>query len=234
MLPAETLVLVAILPDPRDLEITHVLGWYRIPYCRLPKTIDVEYLVFYRTARLGAEKRAIHYVAPVLGHELTTRAELLWDDPDHPRAGEQYFKPQLGALQPLPRPIPLRTWQRITFLNTTGECLNSAEEINQLIVGSAERELLWTGLRERGSPTEKDYRSASGRAEFDRAVLCRLGDLGITLGDAPAEPPSGGWTGPYLPERTLCEQPLSVLSEIMGTVKNLGGARDEPTALEER
>jgi len=128
-LPAEALVLVAILPDPRDQEIARVMGWYHIPYCRAPKTIDVEYLAFYQTVRFGAEKWAIHYVAPVLGHELTTRAELLWDEPDHPRAG---------------------------------------------------------------------------------------------------------WTELHLPENTLREQPESVLSTIMQAVGNLGGARDEPTALEKR
>ncbi|HJO33899.1 MAG TPA: hypothetical protein QGI62_07195 [Anaerolineales bacterium] len=105
------------------------MSWYRMPYRRAPKTIDVEYLAFYQTVRFGAEKWAIHYVAPVLGHELTTRAELLWDEPDHPRAG---------------------------------------------------------------------------------------------------------WTELHLPENTLREQPESVLSTIMQAVGNLGGARDEPTALEKR
>ncbi len=128
-LPAEALVLVTILPDPRDQEIARVMDWYRMPYRRAPKTIDMEYQAFYQTVRFGAEKWTIHYVAPMLGHELTTRAEPLRDAPDHPRVG---------------------------------------------------------------------------------------------------------WTGLYLPENTLREQPESALSKFMLAVENLGGAQDEPTVLEKR
>src|SRR5687767_5476131 len=70
------LVLVAILKDKRDLEIARVLGWYRIPLKNAPKTVAVDYLAFYQTAKFGDEKWSINYMAPVRGHELTTRAQL--------------------------------------------------------------------------------------------------------------------------------------------------------------
>ena len=50
---------------------------HRIPLKTAPKTVGVDWLAFYQTAKFGAEKWAINYVAPVRGHELTTRAELL-------------------------------------------------------------------------------------------------------------------------------------------------------------
>ncbi|HJN41749.1 MAG TPA: hypothetical protein QF589_06545 [Anaerolineales bacterium] len=46
--------------------------------------------------------------------------------------------------------------------------------------------------------------------------------------------PRAGWTGLHLPENTLREQPESALSKIMQAVENLGGARDELTALKKR
>jgi len=46
----------------------------------------VDRIAFYQTARFGEEKWAIHYTAPVLGHELVTRAELLRTEPGHPRS----------------------------------------------------------------------------------------------------------------------------------------------------
>jgi len=49
-LEADDLVLVAILPKPRDLEIARVLGWYRIPLATAPKTIRVDWIAFYQTA----------------------------------------------------------------------------------------------------------------------------------------------------------------------------------------
>jgi len=85
-----SLVLVCLLPTPRDLEIARLLGWYRIPLRTAPKVIAVDYLAFYQPSSFGEHSGQIELVAPVRGHELTTRAELLKDEVDHPRArGEQ-------------------------------------------------------------------------------------------------------------------------------------------------
>ena len=92
--------------DPRDLEIARLLGWYRIPLRSAPKVIAVDYLAFYQTAAFGDERWCIRYVAPVRGHELATRRELLRDEPDHPHADQEYFKVQLGPLLALPQPVP--------------------------------------------------------------------------------------------------------------------------------
>jgi len=86
-----------------------------------PKVVAVDYLAFYQTSAFGAEdKWRIQYLAPVRGHELTTRRELLRDEPDHPRAGEEYFKIQLGPLERLAQPVLAESWRRITFFYTTG------------------------------------------------------------------------------------------------------------------
>ncbi len=146
---SSSLVLVTFMPSPRDLEMARVLGWYRIPLVTSPKVVAVDYLAFYQPASFGERKWRIEYVAPVLGHELTTRRELLREEIDHPRAGEEYFKIQLGSLMPLPNPIFAKQWKRITFLYTTGEYLLGAETVNDLVVHSDERKLLWRALRER-------------------------------------------------------------------------------------
>jgi hypothetical protein len=62
---------------------------------------------------------------------------------------EEYYKIQVGALEPLEQPILAETWRRITFLYTTGEYLLRARTINDLVVQSGERQLLWQALRER-------------------------------------------------------------------------------------
>ncbi|MGE5123886.1 MAG: hypothetical protein ACM3H7_05165, partial [Acidobacteriaceae bacterium] len=108
-----------------------------------------DYLAFYQTGAFGDEKWRIQYIAPVRGYELTTRAELLKTEPDHPRAREEYYKVQLGALESLRSPVLAETWRRITFLYTTGEYLLRAGTVNELVVNSDERQLLWQALRER-------------------------------------------------------------------------------------
>ena len=151
-MPSPTsLILVAILNDPRDLEIARILGWYRIPLRSAPKVVAVDYLAFYQTSSFGEDRWRIQYLAPVQGHELTTRLELLQDEPHHPHARHEYFKVQLGPLVSLPQPVLAEDWRRITFFYTTGEYLLRACTLRDLVVESDERQLLWQALRERAS-----------------------------------------------------------------------------------
>jgi len=144
------LFLIGMMPTLKDLEIARVLGWYRIPLKSSPKVIDVDYFAFYQGANFGEEHRwQIEYMAEYRGHELTTRGELLRDQPDHPRAKEEYYKVQLGPMVHLENPIMAGAWKRVTFLYTTGEMFNQAKIINDLVVRTEEREVLWKNLRER-------------------------------------------------------------------------------------
>jgi hypothetical protein len=179
-----SLVLVAVVNNPRDLEIARLLGWYRIPLRTAPKVIAVDYLAFYQTGAFGDEKWRIHFVAPVHGHELTTRSELLKTEPDHPRAKEEYYKVQLGALERLARPILAETWRRITFLYTTGEYLLNATTINDLVVQSDERQLLWQALRERASQGYGSHNLFDENFADDvLAVLLGIKEEGESYGD---------------------------------------------------
>lgn len=162
MVPETALILVAVMNSPRDMEIARMLGWYRIPLRNAPKVVDVDYLAFYQTSGFEKEdSNRIQYLAKVNGHELTTRRELLISEQNHPRAHEEYYKIQLGTLIRLPDPILATSWKRITFLYTTGKFLMEARVINDLVIRSDERTVLWRALRERigsnayASPNEK-------------------------------------------------------------------------------
>lgn len=169
-----SLILVAVINQPRDLEIARLLGWYRIPLRSAPKVVAVDYLAFYQTAAFGEGKWQIEWLAPVRGHELTTRADLLHDELGHPRAKEEYFKIQLGPLLQLPRPIPAKKWKRITFFYTTGEYLTSAITIDDLVVRSEERQLLWRSLHERGMQSQVYQAEALPEDALDDALLSLL------------------------------------------------------------
>jgi hypothetical protein len=171
-----SLILVAVMNSPRDLEIARLLGWYRIPLRTAPKVVAVDYLAFYQTSAFGEDNWSIRHLAPVQGHELTTRAELLRDEPDHPHASQEYFKIQLGPLISLSRPILAAGWRRITFFYTTGEYLLHAQTVNDLIVHSEEREVLWQSLRERANQAQ-EYQAGAKQAELvdlDPLVLAAL------------------------------------------------------------
>ncbi len=155
--PADSaLILVAVMPSPRDMEIARLFGWYRIPLRSAPKVVAVDYIAFYQPGSFQESKWIIEYFAPVFGHELTTRLELLNEELDHPHAHEAYYKIQLGQLVRLPFPIAVGTWKRITFFYTTGEYLHNATTVKDLVVRRNERRLLWRALCERALD-EQEY-----------------------------------------------------------------------------
>ncbi|MEN6571753.1 MAG: hypothetical protein ABFD24_07925 [Anaerolineaceae bacterium] len=146
------LILVAVLPSVRDYEIARLLGWYRIPLRMAPKIVAVDMLAFYQPGTFGVDHRwQIEHVAEVKGVELTTRAELLREEADHPRAKEEYYKLSIGPLQKLAAPLPAERWKRITFFYTLGELFNAADDIKDLVVRNEDRAILWNTLRERQS-----------------------------------------------------------------------------------
>jgi len=171
-----SLILVCLLPSPRDLEIARLLGWYRIPLRTAPKVVAVDYLAFYQPSAFGGRGGQIEFVAEGRGHELTTRAELLKDEADHPHAKEEYYKIQIGGLEKLKEPILADKWKRMTFLYTTGEYLLNAKTLNDLVVDGDERQVLWRSLRERAE-NEQLYKTDLPEADIPPEVLLAL--LGI-------------------------------------------------------
>ncbi len=188
MLTPGALILVALVPSPRDMEIARLLGWYRIPLRTSPKVIAVDYLAFYQPGSFGAGAGRIEWIAPVRGHELTTRAELLRDEIDHPRSAEEYYKIQLGPLEQLPRPVVAEKWKRITFLYTTGEYLLKARSLNDLVAQDDERQLLWQSLRERAE-NDTLYQVELPQGELPEDVLIAL--LGIHESSTPFDIQAG-------------------------------------------
>jgi hypothetical protein len=171
-----SLVLVCLLPTPRDLEIARLLGWYRVPLRTAPKVVAVDYLAFYQPSAFGERGGKIEFIAEVRGHELTTRGELLKDEAEHPRAREEYYKIQIGELERLKEPVTADKWKRITFLYTTGEYLLKAKTLNDLVVDGDERQILWHSLRERAE-NEQLYKTDLPEADVPPEVLMAL--LGI-------------------------------------------------------
>ena len=84
------------------------------------------------TKSFGEDRWAVHSYAPVEGHELVTRRDLFPAEPDHPRAGQWYYKLQLGPLEHKLPPIVAHCWRRVTFIVTSGDRFMQAVEINDL------------------------------------------------------------------------------------------------------
>jgi len=130
--PPATSALVAILPRRADLALARDQGWYRIPLRRAPAGAGAAILAFYLPACFGELRWAVRWAAEVRGIRTCARAELLPEQPRHPRAAELYLRYQLGPLRPLPAPIPSATLRRISFIPTTLGQLLRASDVREL------------------------------------------------------------------------------------------------------
>ncbi len=222
----EDRVLVAVMGRPHDFEIARDRGWYRVPEKKAPRGVFFEYVAFYFTAAFGEQKYAVHYYARRLGHELVTRGDLLPDEPDHPRADEPYYKLQLGPLRKREPPIVSLRWRRITFIHTTWDRFQAAQEINDLFAEGGEFvDRLYHALREEGLAPERQYPLRERGVEYvaDLAIPCREGVLGIEVAEAEVGPPAGLVFAPG----AVLTDPAACLHQVRREVQRRGGVSKE-------
>jgi hypothetical protein len=203
-------VLVAVMNRRRDFAIARDEGWYRIPVDRAPQSAtDAVVLALYFTGTFDEEKWSIRWYAPVRGHELVRRCELLPDEAGHPRAQDQYYKLQLGPLVKLERPIMSLRWRRVTFIETSWDRFTAAEEINDLYASGADG--LYVTLKDAGLDPEREFpiREEGSLYQVDLALPCAQGTVAVVLGDRPG--PSGALRDPDSPS-------------VLAAVERLGGA----------
>jgi hypothetical protein len=205
----------------RDFEIVRDEGWYRVPVKHAPpSTPHSAYLALYFTKAFDEERWAIHWYAPVRGHELARRRDLLPDQSDHPRANRAYYKLQLGPLERLEPPIISLRWRRVTFVETTWDRFQMAQEINELYASGADG--LFVTLKELGMVPEREFPVCEAGVDYvvDLAIPCRHGTLTIVLDGRPG--PAGALefrsTDPLQPQKET----------ILRAVAKLGGAQAQP------
>jgi hypothetical protein len=220
-------VLVAVMSRPQDFEIARDQGWYRVPEHKAGRGMYFEYIAFYFTAAFGDERWTIHYYAPRLGHELVTRRDLLPDEPDHPRAGELYYKLQLGPLQRREPPIVSRRWRRVTFIYTTWDRFQAAEEINDLYAQGGEYvDRLYHALRDAGLAPERHYPVRERGQEYmaTLAVPCRQGVLTLGVAGEDGDLPSAL---SFTPD-ALTTEPDTCLQLVRAEIERRGGLQPWP------
>jgi hypothetical protein len=159
-------VLVVLVNNHADWRRVVEEHWYRIPLRTAPQPVAASYLGFYQSRVFGADAFRIRFFAPVLRYQRLTRRELLPHEPQHPRAGEQYYRVELGALEELSRPVPSRRLRRITFIPTTLRRLCEADEINDLWMADDVEDLLWELFHDAGIKAERRLEIGEGRRRY--------------------------------------------------------------------
>jgi hypothetical protein len=226
---ADDVVLVALMNNPRDMDIVRAERWYRIPAKHAPAHItQARYVAFYLTKPFGDCKWTVREYAPVRGHELVRRRDLFPDESDHPRADEAYYQLQLGGLLELARPIVSRSGRRILFIWTTGDKFSRAVEINDLLGKSAADDALWTELKSAGIDAERQItvRDARARYRVDFWIRCARGNLAVILGETPRRMPQGkAWSAIRFSAEELDRNIDDCAHQVSKMVKELGGTK---------
>jgi hypothetical protein len=212
----EDRVLVGVMPDPRDLDIARDRHWYRVPVKHAPTGIHAEYVAFYFTGKFDEELRwAIHYYARRTGHELVRRVDLFPDQPDHPRAHEQYYKLQLATLREKYPPIISRRWRRISFIQTTWDRFVGAKEVNDLFRSDdifVDR--IYHALRREGIHVERavEVKDRKRNYKIDLLIPCKDGAVMV----------AGGADGPPAAIR-LVQDEQHDLTAVTSAIEQRGG-----------
>lgn len=240
--PQHAPVLVAVLNNRADFERARDAGWYRIPLKRAPRRIAAEYLAFYQTGAFGDQGCAVNYFAPVRRFQVVPRAELLPDQPDHPRAADLYYKIEIGPLQRLADPVTSRRLRRVTFIPTTLGRLLAAREVSDLWQRDDVQQRLWDALREAGLLAEYRYQLGEPPNEtlIDFALFCRDGRIAVLCESAPDPDPdlrerrpaeyelmAGGWQVLQFSARDLNASIAACVAQIAARVQQLGGQQAE-------
>lgn len=217
-------VLVAVMNRPQDFEIARDQRWYRLPEEKAGRGAFFEYLAFYFTAAFGDLKWAVHHYARILGHELLTRRQLLPGEPDHPRADAFYYKLQLGPLQKREPPIASLRWRRVTFVYTTWDRFEAAEELNDLYAEGGEFvDRLYHALREAGMTPERQYPVREEGVEYvaDLAIPCRAGTVAVGVAGTASEVQTAGVLC-FTPQM-VADDPGGCLDAVRAEIEQRGG-----------
>jgi hypothetical protein len=145
--PTAPRVLVAVMTSPRDWELVQRECWYRIPLARAPSRLAASYLAFYHTGAFPGLRYTISHYAPIERYDVVRRADLLPEEPNHPRAQERYYRLALGPMLRLARPIPSARLRRVTFIPTTLPRLLNARELGDLWDHPTAQQGRWRAMR---------------------------------------------------------------------------------------
>jgi len=243
---AESPVLVAILNNVRDFRIARDQRWYRIPVKSAPRLTHPRVLAFYQTKAFNADRWSISWYAEVRRVERLTRRELLPEQPEHPRAADEYYCLRLDLLQRRKQPIPSRVLRRVTFIPTTWQKFQGAEEINDLWNESPLEDTLWAAFKQEGIVAERQFVVSEAKTSYilDFAVACDRGQLDVECdGDTWHLQPnavrydkrrgnwlgSRGWSVMRFDGQEINQEMPKCLTQVKAAVNKLGGMKRSGT-----
>lgn len=233
------IVLVGVLKNKRDFEILMRKNWYRVPADFAPKR-KFDYLAFYQPLEFGKRGKRIIYFARVLSTQKIKRISLMSDEPNHPRANDDYIRFGVGKIRMLTRAIENTIPRRIVFGFTTLNRLMSSKDILELYSIAPTEQILEKALKKSGIRYVSQQYVSCGKKRYrpDFTILCKNGRIAIECDNTKAH--SGvrqnikdrikdaclrefGWTVVRFSENEILFDLKKCLSRTKRTIRLLGG-----------
>ncbi len=176
-------VLVVLLPKISALDTLKSELWYHIPVEKAPNRWPPKVLAFYQGKVFGVEEAyKIRYSGEVSQIDIVPRKELFPDDYKNLHKAEKlYYRLQVGKLKERETPIVSYRPRRLSFIPTTFEKFQLAEQINDLFDGSKLEDRLWAEFKYINILAERQWKLKIQEHAYylDFAVFCKNGKLAI-------------------------------------------------------
>ena len=144
---------------------------------------SIEYLAFYFPSSFGKDAFRIEWYGKVNLLRLTTRAEAVPSQPNHPKANSQYYVIGVEKCIQLSEPFESIRHRRLLFIPTTQQKFfyPLIREINHLFNDSPLENLLWDSLNVKKIPAERQYYLEIKRKKMvlDFAIFCQTKNVCI-------------------------------------------------------
>ncbi len=190
---ADSKILIALIKDNNDFIYLFKYGWYRIPTKRIksvPKMVidgSIKYIGFYQGKIFGEDGFQVRYYSKVKNVKIVERNELFPNELYNDKTYDKYYKIEIEDLIKLEKPILSKKRRIIIFINSNMKKFLSADEINDLYLGSSIEEKLWKELKKNMIPAEREFHEKIKSFNYfiDFALFCKNIKLAIECdGDA--------------------------------------------------
>lgn len=180
-------VLVGIVKDEKQWDLIKNKKWYHLPVSvnSAPENpARIRYVAFYFPASFNGEhKYKVMFYAEMTGVVQKKRIELFPNEPENPKANEDYFQFHLGEIQKLSKAIVSRNNRDdIIHIPTNTEKLFNAEEINDLWwENSPLEDIMHSEFKRRKIEVERQWHVLTGGQHYFLDFALFAGDRKIDV-----------------------------------------------------
>lgn len=177
-------MLIGIVRTKADRDLFLKEHWYRVPVKNWPREgWFPETLALFETKSVTDDEQRVLHWGEVRAIERRRGAELFPGVSRGAKDDRLYWQVLIKEARERESPIPFSHDRRNPFILTTRDRFHGARNASELILGSPLEERLWSELRARRIPAEREWLAQVQHRRYwlDFALFCRSGKIDIEV-----------------------------------------------------